>query len=149
MAGQERSGKPSSGGGSSRARKGGGKGSGGKGGGNRSGGNRGSGGRGQKGGNQGGKQGGKRGGRPNRPDPDDKAATLKRPLELVLARLPEVERRVIELRMGLVDGHPADLGDTARELGMTIPEAKKVEERAFERIREVVPLQQLAKYLKN
>ncbi len=49
--------------------------------------------------------------------------------------------------MGLVDGHPRNLAETARELGMTNHEAKQVEQRAFERIREVVPLDQLQRLL--
>jgi DNA-directed RNA polymerase sigma subunit (sigma70/sigma32) len=41
---------------------------------------------------------------------DDPAAQLKAPLEKVLARLPETQRRVLELRMGLTDGHPMTSG---------------------------------------
>ncbi|MFN2558020.1 MAG: sigma factor-like helix-turn-helix DNA-binding protein [Nitriliruptorales bacterium] len=82
-----------------------------------------------------------------RPDEEDRVAELARPLERVLRRLPEVERRVVELRMGLVDGYSRNLADTARGLGLTIQEAREIEQRAFERIREVVPLQHLQKYL--
>lgn len=72
---------------------------------------------------------------------------LRGPLKQVLDRLPEVERRVVEYRMGLADGHPHDLGDTARALGLSLQEARQIEQRAFERIREVVPLEQLQKFL--
>ena len=51
--------------------------------------------------------------------------------------------------MGLVDGHPSDLATTARALNLTSHEAKQIEQRAFERIREVVPLQQLQKFLQS
>ncbi len=51
--------------------------------------------------------------------------------------------------MGLVDGHPHDLGDTARELGMTVPEAREIEQRAFAHIREAVPLEQLTRLLER
>ncbi len=82
-----------------------------------------------------------------RSDEEDRVAELARPLERVLRRLPEIERRVVELRMGLVDGYSRNLADTARGLGLTIQEAREIEQRAFERIREVVPLQHLQKYL--
>jgi RNA polymerase primary sigma factor len=65
----------------------------------------------------------------------------------VLARLPETQRRVLELRMGLADGHPHDLGDTARALGLSMSEAREIEQRAFAHIREAVPLQQLQRFL--
>lgn len=82
-----------------------------------------------------------------RPDEEDRVAELARPLERVLRRLPEIERRVVELRMGLVDGYSRNLADTARGMGLTIQEAREIEQRAFERIREVVPLQHLQKFL--
>lgn len=99
-----------------------------------------------KGGGQGkgGPQGRGRGG----PDRDDTVAQLAGPLRKVLDRLPETQRRVLELRMGLVDGHPKNLTETAETLGMTMHEAKQVEQRAFEHIREAVPLDQLQKLLK-
>jgi RNA polymerase primary sigma factor len=78
---------------------------------------------------------------------DDRVRELAGPLGNVLKRLPEVERRVVELRMGLVDGYQHTLTDTARELGLTTHEAKEIEARAFDRIREVVPLDRLQKYL--
>jgi hypothetical protein len=93
----------------------------------------------------GGQGGGKRGGR--RDEPDNPAEQLKKPLEKVLARLPETQRRVLEMRMGLTDGHPHDLADTARELGLSMGEARDIEKRAFEHIREAVPLQQLQRFL--
>jgi DNA-directed RNA polymerase sigma subunit (sigma70/sigma32) len=80
---------------------------------------------------------------------DPVAAQLAGPLQRVLARLPETQRRVLELRMGLLDGHPHDLADTARELGLSLGEAREIEARAFEHIREVVPLQQLQRLLER
>lgn len=78
---------------------------------------------------------------------DETAAELAAPLQKVLARLPETQRKVLELRMGLVDGHPHDLADTARELGLSLSEAREIEQRAFEHIREAIPLQQLQRFL--
>jgi DNA-directed RNA polymerase specialized sigma24 family protein len=68
-------------------------------------------------------------------------------LEKVLRRLPETQRNVLELRMGLKDGHPHDLADTARTLGLSMSEARDIEQRAFEHIREAIPLQQLQRFL--
>ena len=94
-----------------------------------------------------GRPGGKRGAR--RDEPDDPVAKLTGPLQKVLARLPETQRKVLELRMGLVDGHPHDLADTARTLGLSLSEARDIEKRAFEHIREAIPLQQLQRFLQN
>ncbi len=125
----------------------------GKGGSPRSGqGGKGQGGKGQGGKGQGGKgQGGHaRGGKGRGGTPQDETVSeLTAPLQKVLARLPETQRKVLELRMGLKDGHPHDLGDTARELGLSMSEARDIEKRAFEHIREAVPLQQLQRFLGN
>jgi hypothetical protein len=108
-----------------------------------------------KGGGKGG-QGGKpgRGGQPGRgskrpgtPGENETVQQLTGPLQRVLARLPETQRKVLELRMGLADGHPHDLADTARELGLSLSEARDIEQRAFGYIREAVPLQQLQRFL--
>lgn len=80
-------------------------------------------------------------------DADDDLRALRRRLEGVLRRLPDIERQVIEHRMGLVDGTPAKPGETAERLGLTIPEVKRIEERAFSRIREVVPIKNLQRFL--
>jgi DNA-directed RNA polymerase sigma subunit (sigma70/sigma32) len=72
---------------------------------------------------------------------------LRGQLVTVLKRLPDVERRVLELRMGLVDGNPHKPGEVAERMGMTIPEVKKIEARAFERIREVGPIKGLERFL--
>ena len=85
--------------------------------------------------------------RQRRDDVDETVAQLSGPLQRVLGRLPETQRRVLELRMGLADGHPHDLADTARELGLSLSEAREIEQRAFEHIREVVPLKQLQRFL--
>lgn len=77
----------------------------------------------------------------------DTAAQLAEPLRRVLARLPATQRRVLELRMGLADGHPHDAPDAARMMGISLGELREIEARAFERIREVIPLQQLQRFL--
>lgn len=81
------------------------------------------------------------------PDGDDALRALRGKLRGVLSRLPDIEREVVELRMGLVDGTPAKPGEVAARLGLTIPEVKRIEERAFSRIREVVPIKRLQRFL--
>lgn len=78
---------------------------------------------------------------------DDALRALRGKLHGVLSRLPDIEREVVELRMGLVDGSPAKPGEVAERLGLTIPEVKRIEERAFNRIREVVPIKRLQRFL--
>ncbi len=81
-------------------------------------------------------------------DPEEAAVKLLRQrLTGVLRRLPDVERRVLELRMGLVDGVPAKPGEVATRLGLSIAEVRKIEARAFERIREVGPIKGLERFL--
>ncbi|MDX1659017.1 MAG: sigma factor-like helix-turn-helix DNA-binding protein [Nitriliruptorales bacterium] len=91
----------------------------------------------------------KRGRSRGRPGRGDRADELARPLAKVLKRLPETQREVLEWRMGLKDGHPKNLAETARELGLTMHEAREIEQRAFEHIREVVPLDRLQKLLRD
>ena len=97
----------------------------------------------------------RRGGRPDAArgrDADPEVAALnalRSKLSGVLRRLPDIERRVVELRMGLVDGTPAKPGEVAERLGMTIPEVKKIEARAFSRMREVGPIKGLERFLER
>ncbi len=78
-------------------------------------------------------------------DPDH--AALRGRLSGVLRRLPDIERRVVELRTGLADGTPAKPGEVAQRLGMTIAEVKQIEGRAFSRMREVGALKGLERFL--
>jgi DNA-directed RNA polymerase sigma subunit (sigma70/sigma32) len=83
-------------------------------------------------------------------DTDDAAIkALRSRLSGVLRRLPDIERRVLELRMGLVDGVPAKPGQVAERLGLTIAEVKRIEARAFDRIREVGPIKGLERFLER
>lgn len=81
---------------------------------------------------------------------DDPAVrALRGKLSGVLSRLPEIERKVLEHRMGLVDGTPAKPGEVAERLGLTIAEVKRIEGRAFDRIREVGPIKGLERFLER
>ena len=134
--------------GSGQGRSGGRSGQGGKGQGGKGQGGKRQGGKGQAGKGQGGKgQAGRSGARDD--GIDETVAELSGPLGRVLERLPETQRRVLELRMGLADGHPHDLADTARAMGISLGEAREIEQRAFEHIREAVPLDQLQRFLQR
>lgn len=79
----------------------------------------------------------------------DEVARLRGKLASVLGRLPQVERQVLELRTGLADGTPQRPGQVAERLGLTIPEVKRIEARAFSRIREVGPIKGLERFLSD
>lgn len=89
--------------------------------------------------------------RPTRSDEAEDAAlrALRQKLVGVLSRLPQIERQVLELRMGLKEGVPAKPGEVATRLGLTIAEVKKIETRAFQRIREVGPIKGLERFLER
>jgi DNA-directed RNA polymerase sigma subunit (sigma70/sigma32) len=88
--------------------------------------------------------------RPRSDEAEDAALrALGQKLTGVLRRLPEIERQVVELRMGLKEGVPAKPGEVAERLGLTINEVKKIELRAFERIREVGPIKGLERFLER
>jgi DNA-directed RNA polymerase sigma subunit (sigma70/sigma32) len=93
--------------------------------------------------------GGRKGGRGGRPaDPRQaEAARLARSLEKVLERIPETQAAVLRWRMGLEDGQPHSTADTARQLGLSLAETREIEARAFEHIREAVPVEHLQRYL--
>ncbi len=102
------------------------------------------------------KGGGNQGGRPKgggrrdpRRDEEQEAVVLRSKLLSLLKRLPDIERKVLEARMGLIDGTPMKPGEVATLMGMTIPEIKKIEMRAFERIREIGPLKGLERFLSH
>lgn len=86
-------------------------------------------------------------GRGGRSPEEQEAAKLQNKLTSILGRLPEIERKVLEAKMGLVDGTPMKPGQVADRLGLTIHEVQKIEARAFERIREIGPLKGLERFL--
>lgn len=59
----------------------------------------------------------------------------------LLGELDELQRRVIELRYGFVDGREHSLRETARELGLPISTVRRAELRALEELRAVCPQQ--------
>lgn len=93
------------------------------------------------------RRGAGRGGRGRSGRAQDPTAELGARLTTVLERLPEAQAQVLRHRMGLVDGQPHSLADTARALGLSLTDARDIEQRAFAHIREVVPVEDLQRFL--
>ena len=58
----------------------------------------------------------------------------ERTVESALSKLPETERRVIELRFGTGDEPVASLREVGRELGVTQQRVRQLEEKALRRL---------------
>jgi RNA polymerase primary sigma factor len=74
---------------------------------------------------------------PNATDPEEDATEALRRQEVRRAvdRLPDDERRMVELRFGL-DGEPASLETIGKELGLSRERVRKLEEAAYEHLAE-------------
>ena len=70
-------------------------------------------------------------------DPPDAASfsMLQEPLTQVLDSLADRERKVIELRVGLVDGHPRTLEEVGREFGVTRERIRQIESKTLAKLR--------------
>lgn len=77
----------------------------------------------------------------------DETKRLQGPLGGALGKLQPVQREVLQMRMGLADGYPHSIAETAEALGLSLADAKDIEVRAMNHLREVVPLDRLAKLL--
>lgn len=80
---------------------------------------------------------------------EEQAAKLSRSLEKVLERIPETQAAVLRWRMGLEDGQPHSTAETARQLGLSLAETREIESRAFDHIREAIPVEHLQRYLEQ
>ncbi|MEI6776123.1 MAG: sigma-70 family RNA polymerase sigma factor [Chloroflexales bacterium] len=83
------------------------------------------------------------------PTPGDFASAqlLRRDLSAALDHLSERERRIIDLRYGLVDGRRRTLEEVGRALGMTRERARQIEAEALRRLRSPDVGQHLRDYL--
>jgi RNA polymerase primary sigma factor len=74
--------------------------------------------------------------RATQPGPEDEAIVNLREAALrdVVARLPEQQRRVIELRFGFDDDEPKSLAETGRRLGITPDRVRQIETGALEQL---------------
>ncbi len=73
----------------------------------------------------------------NAESPADAASDsdMRRQLDDVLQTLDPRERRVVQLRFGLVDGHQRSLDEVARRLGVNREQVRKMERTALEKLR--------------
>jgi RNA polymerase primary sigma factor len=62
----------------------------------------------------------------------------------LLSRLEDLDRRVLELRLGFADGEPRSFAHTARVLSISTSRVRRLEARALETLRGVCPQQALA-----
>jgi RNA polymerase primary sigma factor len=74
---------------------------------------------------------------------DELDAVLTEPLPVreLLFRLNELDRRVLELRLGFADGEVRTYADTARVLEISVTRVRRIEARALEKLREYCPQQ--------
>jgi RNA polymerase primary sigma factor len=72
---------------------------------------------------------------------------LREHLEVVLAALGERERKVVQLRYGLVDGRPRTLEEIGRTFGVTRERIRQIESKTLDKLREHALADQLRGYL--
>jgi len=83
------------------------------------------------------------------PQPSDIAikGALKDHLQDLLASISAKERRIIELRFGLVDGRNRTLDEVGQEIGVTRERIRQIEQRALRRLRHPKRSRKLREYL--
>ncbi len=72
---------------------------------------------------------------------------LQEQLELVLHTLSDREKKVIQLRFGLMDGHPRTLEEVGREFGVTRERIRQIESKTLSKLRHPSRSQKLRDYL--
>jgi len=83
------------------------------------------------------------------PGPMDAASRqlLREQMRDVLDSLSERERRVLELRFGLVDGHSRTLEEVGEEFGVTRERIRQIEAKALRKLRHPIRSRKLRDYL--
>ena len=74
---------------------------------------------------------------------------LQEQLETVLLELSEREKRVIQLRFGLTDGHAHTLEEVGREFGVTRERIRQIESKTLSKLRHPSRSQKLRDYLEE
>ena len=74
-------------------------------------------------------------------------AEWRRLLSEIVSELEPSQRKVIELRFGLVDGHPRTLEDVGRQCGVTRADAMEIEHAALRKLRDASRLRELEGWL--
>src|SRR5580765_3685711 len=72
---------------------------------------------------------------------------LQEQLESVLHTLSDREKKVIQLRFGLLDGHPRTLEEVGREFGVTRERIRQIESKTLSKLRHPSRSQKLRDYL--
>jgi RNA polymerase primary sigma factor len=72
---------------------------------------------------------------------------LQEQLEGVLETLSEREKKVVQLRFGLVDGHPRTLEEVGKEFGVTRERIRQIESKTLSKLRHPSRSQKLRDYL--
>jgi RNA polymerase primary sigma factor len=72
---------------------------------------------------------------------------LQDQLERVLDQLAERDRRIIQLRFGLLDGHPRTLEEVGREFGVTRERIRQIESKTLAKLRHPSRAQLLREFL--
>ena len=72
---------------------------------------------------------------------------LQEQLDSVLHTLSEREKKVIQLRFGLTDGHPRTLEEVGREFGVTRERIRQIESKTLSKLRHPSRSQKLRDYL--
>ena len=72
---------------------------------------------------------------------------MQEQLESVLNTLREREKKVIQLRFGLLDGHPRTLEEVGREFGVTRERIRQIESKTLSKLRHPSRSQKLRDYL--
>ena len=63
------------------------------------------------------------------------------PMRELLLRLDDLDRRVLEFRLGFADGAPRSYAETARLLQISVTRVRRTESRALETLRGLCPQQ--------
>jgi len=71
----------------------------------------------------------------------DEILTEPLPVRDLLLRLGDLDRRVLELRLGFADGEPRSYAHTARMLQISVTRVRRIESRALETLRGFCPQQ--------
>ena len=74
---------------------------------------------------------------------------LQEQLDSVLHTLSEREKKVIQLRFGLTDGHPRTLEEVGREFGVTRERIRQIESKTLAKLRHPHRSQKLREYLEG
>jgi RNA polymerase primary sigma factor len=72
---------------------------------------------------------------------------LQDQLEEILHNLAPREQKIIQLRFGLMDGHPRTLEEVGREFGVTRERIRQIESKTLSKLRHPSRAQMLKEYL--